>query len=43
MELMATLAGQPLYRRCGYEPLEQVSSAPVDGVSVPLVRMGKAL
>jgi GNAT superfamily N-acetyltransferase len=43
MELMGTLAGQPLYLRCGYEPLEQIMSAPVDGVSVPLVRMGKAL
>lgn len=42
MELMATLAGEPLYLACGYEPLERV----VDrrgGVAVPLVRMGKAL
>lgn len=43
MELMGTMAGQPLYLRCGYEPLEHTVSAPVDGVSVPLVRMGKAL
>ncbi len=43
MELMGTLAGEPLYVRCGYAPLERTQSAPVDGVSVPLVRMGKAL
>jgi GNAT superfamily N-acetyltransferase len=42
MELMATMAGVPLYRACGYEPLEEV----VDergGVGVPLLRMGKPL
>ncbi|MAQ94977.1 MAG: GNAT family N-acetyltransferase [Rhodothermaceae bacterium] len=41
-ELMATLAGEPLYRACGYTPIERV----VDdrgGAPVPLVRMGKAL
>ncbi len=43
MELMGTLAGEPLYLRCGYTPLERTASAPVDGVSVPLVRMGRAL
>ena len=43
MELMGTLAGEPLYVRCGYAPLERTASAPVDGVSVPLVRMGKIL
>ena len=42
-EMMATLAGEPLYRACGYEVIEPVRSAPVDGVSVPLIRMGKAL
>ena len=42
-EMMATLAGQPLYAACGYAPIERVSAAPVDGVTVPLVRMGKAL
>jgi GNAT superfamily N-acetyltransferase len=43
MELMGTLAGVPLYEQCGYEVLERTASAPVDGVTVPLVRMGKAL
>jgi GNAT superfamily N-acetyltransferase len=41
-ELVASMAGEPLYRACGYEPLEAI----VDdrgGVAVPLVRMGKAL
>ena len=42
VELMATMAGEPLYRACGYEPREHV----VDdrgGVAVPLVRMTKSL
>lgn len=43
MELMGTLAGEPLYLNCGYVPIERTQSAPADGVSVPLVRMGKAL
>jgi GNAT superfamily N-acetyltransferase len=41
-ELMATRAGEPLYRACGYEPGEPV----VDergGVAVPLRRMTKRL
>lgn len=42
-EMMATMAGVPLYTACGYTPIEQVSSAPIDGVTVPLVRMGKPL
>jgi GNAT superfamily N-acetyltransferase len=43
VELMATLAGEPLYRACGYRPIEHILSAPIDGVSVPLIRMGKPL
>jgi GNAT superfamily N-acetyltransferase len=42
-EMMATLAGEPLYRACGYGEIERVSAAPVGGVAVPLVRMGKPL
>lgn len=42
-EMMATLAGEPLYRACGYQPIERIESAPIDGVTVPLVRMGKSL
>lgn len=42
-ELMATLAGEPLYRASGYTPIERIESVPIDGVTVPLIRMGKAL
>lgn len=42
-EMMATLSGEPLYRACGYTPIERVEAPGPDGVSVPLVRMGKAL
>jgi GNAT superfamily N-acetyltransferase len=41
-ELVATLAGEPLYAACGYRPIERF----VDkrgGMAVPLVRIGKAL
>jgi GNAT superfamily N-acetyltransferase len=42
VELMATLAGEPLYRACGYHACERV----IDdrgGAAVPLVRMTKSL
>jgi GNAT superfamily N-acetyltransferase len=39
-ELMATLAGEPLYRACGYVEIERVA-VQVNGVSVSLVRMRK--
>jgi GNAT superfamily N-acetyltransferase len=42
-EMMATMAGVPLYRSVGYSPIEEVLSAPIDGVQVPLLRMGKVL
>ena len=41
-ELMATLSGEPLYRACGYAPIERVT-ATADDVAVPLIRMGKTL
>lgn len=40
-ELMATLAGEPLYRSSGYIQIERTVSAPIEGVCVPLVRMAK--
>jgi GNAT superfamily N-acetyltransferase len=43
VELMATLAGERLYRACGYREIERTGSAPVNGVIVPLVRMGKVI
>jgi GNAT superfamily N-acetyltransferase len=42
VELMSTLAGEPLYLACGYAPLERLSDAR-GGAPVPLVRMGKCL
>jgi len=42
-ELMATLAGVPLYRVCGYIDIEPVEVTTREGVVVPLIRMGKAL
>lgn len=43
VEMMATLAGEKLYSACGYSPIEYVDSPPIDGVTVPLIRMGKSL
>jgi GNAT superfamily N-acetyltransferase len=42
-EMMATLAGVPLYRRCGYTDIEAVEATTREGVIVPLIRMGKTL
>ena len=42
-EMMATLSGEPLYRACGYTPIEHVAAPGPDGVAVPLIRMGKPL
>ena len=41
-ELMASMAGEPLYRACGYEPDERLMDDR-GGVAVPLVRMSKSL
>ncbi len=43
VQLMATLSGEPLYRACGYQEIERTAAAPVGGVVVPLVLMGKSL
>lgn len=42
-ELMSTLAGEPLYRICGYMPVGKPEAFRHDGVTVPLIRMRKAL
>ena len=42
VELMATMAGEPLYRACGFEAVEEVVENS-GGAGVPLLRMRKAL
>jgi GNAT superfamily N-acetyltransferase len=41
-ELMATRAGEPLYRACGYAEIERIVDR-VGDEEVPLIRMGKPL
>ena len=41
-ELVATMAGEPLYAACGYRPTERFADDR-GGVAVPLVRMTKHL
>lgn len=43
VELAATLAGEPLYRACGYEVIEPFTSRTSGGLDIPLLRMGKTL
>jgi GNAT superfamily N-acetyltransferase len=42
-ELAATLAGEPLYLACGYQPIERFESDTPSGLRIPLIRMGTAL
>jgi GNAT superfamily N-acetyltransferase len=42
-EMMATMAGVPLYRAHGYTDIEPVEAKTREGVMVPLIRMGKSL
>jgi GNAT superfamily N-acetyltransferase len=42
IELMSTMAGEPLYRACGFEPQESLMESS-DGINVPLLRMTKRL
>ena len=41
--MMATMAGVPLYRACGYVEAEAPIAADIEGITVPLVRMEKKL
>ena len=43
VELAATLAGEPLYRACGYSVIEPFEAETPSGPRVPLKRMGKAI
>jgi GNAT superfamily N-acetyltransferase len=42
-EMAATMAGEPLYRACGYQVIEPFDGVSKAGVRVPLLRMGKAI
>lgn len=42
-ELVATLSGEPLYVSAGYEVIERYGAPLKDGLSLPVVRMGKTL
>jgi len=42
-ELMATLAGEPLYRVCGYRAVEYEDAVAANGVVVPLIKMEKSV
>lgn len=42
-QLAATLAGVPLYKACGYKPIEEFTASTKAGLEIPLVRMGKNL
>lgn len=41
VELMATMAGVPLYRAAGYTPVREAEAPEIDGITVPLLLMGK--
>jgi GNAT superfamily N-acetyltransferase len=41
VELAATMAGEPLYRACGYQDIERFEADTRSGVLLPLIRMGK--
>ncbi len=42
-QMMATLAGVPLYEACGYTKIENHTDIAKDGTEIPLVKMGKKL
>jgi len=43
VELVATLAGEPLYASCGYAVVKRYDSPMSDGVNLPVVHMAKSL
>jgi GNAT superfamily N-acetyltransferase len=43
VELAATMAGEPLYRACGYQDIECFAAETRSGIRVPLIRMGKRI
>lgn len=43
LELAATLPGEPLYAACGYQIIERIEAKMPDGISLPIIRMGKSV
>ena len=43
LELVATLAGEPLYAAFAFQVVERYDVALANGLSLPVVRMAKAL
>jgi GNAT superfamily N-acetyltransferase len=43
VELVATMAGLPLYRACGYDDVESFAQATKSGTAVPMMRMTKRI
>jgi GNAT superfamily N-acetyltransferase len=43
IELVATLAGEPLYKACGYLEIERYEVAMSGGLTLPVVRMAKGV
>ena len=43
LELVATLAGEPLYLACGFSTIERIEVATSKGVTVPCARMAKPI
>jgi len=43
LELAATLAGEPLYRACGFEVVEAAEAPLPNGETLPILRMSKRL
>lgn len=43
LELMATIAGEPLYRACGFSVLERIDVPTSQAVTVPCARMAKVI
>lgn len=41
LELVATLAGEPLYAKFGYSVIERYEAPLANGLTLPVVRMGK--
>lgn len=43
IELVATLAGEPLYKACGYSEIERYEVAMSGGLTLPVLRMAKSV